>query len=506
MGISHEHRPYVSRRQFLARAGVLGAGLAAGPWFWQRLAYAADVPVQHLHATWGADAARSATVSWTTPEPVTQPFVSIGGRRVYAETAQYAGYPGYLHHATLTDLDPSTSYTYGAGHADAVVLGDVPLRTGPSGREAFTFTAFGDQGVDVSDAVPPVSQPPNQASANTALAASFDPAFHLIVGDLAYANGDQAIWDQWFDMVSPMARSKPWMPCIGNHEAEGDAWGEWGYDAYRSRFLLPPNGSARFAQCFYAFRYGSVQFVSIDNNDVTAEATPNVGYTEGAQMAFVERTLAAARRDPAVDFVVVLMHHSAFSSSSKHGSDDGVREAWLPLFAQHSVDLVLQGHDHTYERMHPLRDEQVVATELPARTDAGTVYVVCGNGGAVQEPFAPVQPEWSAMRQELKVGTLRIEVEPFAANGMARLTLGEFWALDGSPIDEGIVLERPSRAATEPAETAAPAPPPATPTKPSVTLPSTGGPAGAALVGVAAAGAGVALRYLTREESRDLSA
>ena len=500
MGHSHEHRPYVTRRQFLARAGILGASAAAGPVFWKKLAYAADVPVQQLHATWGADAAREATVSWMTPAPVTAPFVEIGGLRVAARTTQYPGYPGFFHHASLTGLDPSTAYTYGAGHADAVVLGDVALRTGPSGREAFTFTAFGDQGAD------------GQASANTALAASYDPAFHVVVGDLAYANGDQAIWDSWFDMVSPMARSTPWMPCIGNHEIEtqlsgGDSWGTWGYDPYRTRFLLPPNGSGDLAQCYYTFRYGSVQFVSIDNNDVNAEITQNVGYTGGRQVAFVERTLAAARQDPSVDFVVVLMHQCAFSSSTKHGSDEGVQKTWFPLFAKYEVDLVLQGHDHTYERSYPMRDDRVVATELPARVDAGTVYVVCGNGGAVQEPFNPVQPAWSAFRQSLKIGTMRIQVEPFAANGMARLTLGEFWAFDGSPIETGIVLERPSRARV-PAPVVPPVvppvvAPPSVPSVPSRTLPSTGAPAGATLVGVAAAGAGVALRYLTREESLD---
>lgn len=61
---------------------------------------------------------------------------------------------------------------------------------------------------------------------------------HQVVGDLAYANGDQAIWDDRCDMIAPMTGSTPWMPCIGNHEIEsqldllgtGDSWGDWGYD------------------------------------------------------------------------------------------------------------------------------------------------------------------------------------------------------------------------------------------------------------------------------------
>src|SRR5262249_53707014 len=162
-------------------------------------------------------------------------------------------------------------------------------------------------------------------------------AFHIIVGDLAYANGDQTVWDRWFKMIEPMAQTTPWMPTIGNHEIEslaanvlpaplagsagGDAWGKWGYDPYRTRFSLPSNGLADLQNCFYTFRYGSVQFLFIDNNDVNTEIQGNIGYTGGRQKAWVDQTLAAARNDPAVDFIVVGMHQCAFSSSSKHGSD-----------------------------------------------------------------------------------------------------------------------------------------------------------------------------------------
>ena len=71
----------------------------------------------------------------------------------------------------------------------------------------------------------------------------------------------------------------------------------------------------------------------------------------GAQQRFVEAELASARNDPDVDFIVVSMHQCAFSSSTKHGSDDGVRRAWFELFHRHSVDLVLgELGDRTAER------------------------------------------------------------------------------------------------------------------------------------------------------------
>jgi 3',5'-cyclic AMP phosphodiesterase CpdA len=455
VGIAHPERPYVSRREFLRRAGILSLGSAFAPWLWKRLAYAADAPATQRHLTFGADPSRTMTVSWLTSAPVRDPFVESRGVRVPARTVQYAGYPGFIHHASLEGLEPGRSHGYQVGHGDQVVTSPAAFRTAPGEAARFRFTVFGDQGTDLGAGIPPVSQPPNQASANVDLASSFSPAFHLIVGDLAYANGDQDIWDSWFRMIEPMAHHTPWMPSLGNHEIESgldflgqDSWGKWGYDPYRTRLSLPPNGHTDLENCFYGFRYGSVHVLMLDNNDVNDEIRPNIGYTEGRQRAWVARELAAARQDPAVDFIVVGMHQCAFSSSTKHGSDPGVQEAWFDLFREHQVDLVFQGHDHVYERTHGMRGVDVAHRANPYRTDQGTVFVTCGNGGAIQEVFQPEQPEWSAFRQHLKVGTLLVDVDPFAADGMARLTLGEYWALDGSPIEEGIVLERPRRTAT----------------------------------------------------------
>ena len=504
MGLSHDDRPYVSRRDFLRRTAVVGAAAAAGPYFWQQPAYAAAAPVRHLHLQFGADAAREATISWMTPAAVKNPFVEIAGTRLRARTRQYPGYAGgWFHSVPLRGLAPGTDLRYRVGHDGTAVTGST-LTTGPAGRSRFTFTAFGDQGYSAG------TPSRNDAKANTELAQRFDPALHAIVGDLAYANGDQTIWDQWFGMVSPMARRRPWMPTIGNHEIESqldpqglllDTWGDHGYDPYRTRFDLPSNGYSDLSNCFYRFRYGSVEFLAIDNNDVTSEIPLNVGYTGGRQTQWVSQALARAAKDPAVDFIVVLMHQAAFSSSSKHGSDLGVQAAWFDLFAEHQVDLVLQGHDHTYERTHAMRGSTVADGSAPYRTDTGTVYVVCGNGGETQEPFKPVQPEWSAFRKEGVIGTLRVDVDPFAPGGTCRLTLGEYAAADGRPIEKGIVLERPqrhpraavSRGQQQPQAQPAVPRQPASPSAAVQALPTTG-LGGIAAAGVAAAATATALR------------
>ena len=64
-----------------------------------------------------------------------------------------------------------------------------------------------------------------------------------------------------------------------------------------------------------------------------------------------------------MDWIIVQMHQCAASSSvTGNGSDLGIRQEWLPLFDRYQVDLVLNGHDHGYERSFPVRG---------ADTDAG---------------------------------------------------------------------------------------------------------------------------------------
>jgi 3',5'-cyclic AMP phosphodiesterase CpdA len=189
------------------------------------------------------------------------------------------------------------------------------------------------------------------------------------------------VWRDFGSNVEPSAARRPWMPCLGNHEIEFNN-GAQGYGGYLARYELPANGT-RFPGRWYAFRVGGVLFVSLDANDVVhQDCGPLVngprplvpalnaghapiaagtalyvrGYSNGSQTRWLEQTLRAARADAGLDWIVVQMHEDAMSSSDPgNGSDKGIREAWLPLFDEYGVDLVLCGHDHDYERTFPVR-------------------------------------------------------------------------------------------------------------------------------------------------------
>ena len=115
------------------------------------------------------------------------------------------------------------------------------------------------------------------------------------------------------------------------------------------------------------------------------------GYSAGAQKAWLEKELAATRGNPDIDWIVVCMHQVAISTVDKfNGADLGIREEWVPLFDKYGVDLVVCGHEHHYERSHPIRgqEENATLTPIPAATATdvidttkGTVHMVIGGGG-----------------------------------------------------------------------------------------------------------------------------
>jgi len=224
------------------------------------------------------------------------------------------------------------------------------------------------------------------------------PLFHLFNGDLCYANlaSDRVrTWSDFWENNSRSARNRPWMPAAGNHENElGN--GPIGYAAYQTYFAVPEAAGQTDVTrgLWYSFTVGSVRVISVANDDVCYQDGGNGyvrGYSHGAQKAWLEAELAASRQDPGVDWVVVCMHQVVVSTADQfNGADLGLRQEWVPLFDKYGVDLVVCGHEHHYERSHPIRGQKPnnTLTPIPAskRTDIvdtsqGTVHMVLGGGG-----------------------------------------------------------------------------------------------------------------------------
>jgi hypothetical protein len=390
--------------------------------------------------SYGSDPTQQMNIAWQVAAPVANPFVRIGtnpfdpGEQVPAvlknvstpwadithfldsvppaASSAQAPEEQYYAHAALNRLEPGTTYYYVVGHQGFdSAFGPQSLdtmgtfTTAPSRATPFTFTAFGDQGITY-DAV---------ATSNLILAQS--PAFHLHAGDISYAESsgsglltdsyDPRAWDSFFVETASTAASVPWMVSLGNHEME--SWySPDGYGADVDRFDFPGNGPSACPGT-YSFTYGNVAIVSLDPNDVSYEIPANLGYSGGSQTSWLGQTLQTLRHDPAVDFLVVFFHHCAYCTCTSHGSEGGVRQYWTPLFDQYQVDLVINGHNHVYERTDPIKagapttTAPIGATIMPATQ--GTTYVAAGGAGASLYAFSAPDSYEGAVNNVASVGS-----------------------------------------------------------------------------------------------------
>ena len=96
-----------------------------------------------------------------------------------------------------------------------------------------------------------------------------------------------------------------------------------GYGGQYARFDFPGEASGAAPPAYYSFVYGNVGIVSLDANDVSFEIPANNGYTGGAQVAWLARTLASLRKQPGIDFIVAYFHHCAYCTCAVHGSEGG---------------------------------------------------------------------------------------------------------------------------------------------------------------------------------------
>jgi hypothetical protein len=218
---------------------------------------------------------------------------------------------------------------------------------------------------------------------------------------------DPWIWTSWFPMIEASAATIPWMFATGNHEPELFSsrvaadhvtvanYEPIGYGGVKKRLDLPKTGPSA-CPSVYSFSYGNAGIISLDANDLSWEIQGLLGYSHGAQVRWLEDQLRAWRGSPGIDFIVAFFHECAFSTCNGHSSDGGVRSKLAPLFARYQVDLVVQGHNHVYERTNPLiydpetnsarssKQAVAVSPSEPAEVEPakdGTTYVVVGTAG-----------------------------------------------------------------------------------------------------------------------------
>ncbi|GEM_PF-2666982 len=373
------------------------------PW---HATFVSAATLDQIRLSFQHDPKTTMTVMWRTEGNLT-PRVQYGTTTNYGSetvgTTSPAVLDGFFYNTVeLTGLTPGTTYHYRVSGDSTIWSDGFTFRTAPNGPADFSFTAFGDNGTGAEG-----GRAPNQMKD---LVAAQNPAFHLLIGDLTYADGDRCNgrpcqkerWEEWFKEIERFSRTIPMMPTIGNHEMKDDVKFSSGETFYQRALALPATPS----ELYYSFDYGDVHFIALDSNDWRALRRG------GAQYNWLQTDLAATTKK----FKVVFFHHLAYSSGGEHEDIESIQQETTPLFDQYDVDLVINGHNHHYERTYPLRygakDAPVItSTSRTEYTGAdGVVYVITGGGGRGIYRFGTSQPNWSAARCECHE-MIKIEVD-----------------------------------------------------------------------------------------------
>jgi calcineurin-like phosphoesterase family protein len=214
----------------------------------------------------------------------------------------------------------------------------VPVACSPNRQPSIGFVVIGDFGTGST-----AEQAVSSAIRSWVHQRAFDAL--VTVGDNIYPNGSpsefNSDWERPYGWVE--GSHVPVVASLGNHDIHTD-----GGRPVMDLFGMPNR--------WYRRQVGPVDFFVLDANDLTADG----------QMQW----LSSALRSSTAAWQVLVFHQPAYSCG-KYASKPGVQRHLLPAIQGAGVDLVLNGHDHNYQRFGPIN---------------GTTYVVSGGGGASLNP------------------------------------------------------------------------------------------------------------------------
>jgi hypothetical protein len=352
-----------------------------------------------------ADPTSTAVFTWETTARTTNAKVRIAADPGAIASGQvHAGYvftapppesgfgtsdpPGYLHEVHVCGLTAGTTYYYqvgGGAPGSEIWSATQSFTTVPAATAAGADAAAGKIVVgvfgDARDTVGTwqlVHERMRDAAVN----------LMLVSGDLVDIGSESSLFQQWLDAVwkDPSDATKfltlgqvMMVPIAGNHENDSTQ--------FYGNFAIPGAGTDPYAEQYASFDVGNTHFAMVDDQPI-AEAPSSAA--AAAELQWLDADLAAANADRAHHpFLFVISHRGMFSTSN-HADDSDVHQArgsMAPIFDKYHVDVVMNGHDHEYERSLPLTAGNPASGMPNVQTPPaqGTVYII--NAGAGADPY-----------------------------------------------------------------------------------------------------------------------
>jgi hypothetical protein len=260
--------------------------------------------------------------------------------------------------------------------APAITPTPTPTPTSTPGAGDTVVTAAGDIADDGS------------GDTETAkLVAAINPHVVLTTGDNAYPDGAAADYESWYAPTWGAFKDKT-RPVPGNHDYQDPEAA--GYFDYFNGAGNSSGPAGERGKGYYSFDLGGWHLIAL--NTSVSHSPSDV------QSRWLHDDLAAH----AGQCTLAYWHAPRWTSGAEHGNDTSVDPWWTELYAA-GADVVLNGHNHQYERFAP---QDPMGNADPSR---GIREFVVGTGGAGLYAFGPPQPN--------------SEVRDASANGVLKLTL-----------------------------------------------------------------------------------
>ena len=237
--------------------------------------------------------------------------------------------------------------------------------------------------------------PPNipcMATGTAAVIKQLKPAALLLLGDIQYETGSVLDFQSYYEPAFGEFKSITY-PVPGNHEYFTPRAS--GYFDYFNGAGVDSGRVGSRSRGYYSFNLGAWHIVALNSNCAEIGGCG----ARSPQATWLKADLAANRTKCTLAFT-----HSARFSSGEHGNDELLRDLWQILHDA-GADVVLSGHDHTYERFKP--------QDAVGRADEkrGLRAFVVGTGGKGLGRFLRGRPN-SEIRDNSSIGVLTMTLRP----------------------------------------------------------------------------------------------